>query len=253
MRKFILVVLFLVGLGTVVSAQINETYLVNSKTLNLRSGGGKEFEVISTLRLGDTVALIQKNEDGWWIVEFEGTQGYVYSSMLKVDPYSGWEKKSYSSGVTPDCENVNPKYDYELDNFLRIRVGSGTDVVIKLMKINSYGDECVRIVYVRSGDNYDIKHIPEGKYYLKIAYGRDYRKKVVDNICYVKFMKSAQYEKGSEILDFNKIKQPNERIGNEVYENWSIPSFELSLDVVKTKELSSIFKSSNISEAEFNK
>jgi hypothetical protein len=253
MRKALSTLLLLLALTTLASAQTNEQYLVNNKTLNMRSGSGKEYEVIATLSMGDAVTIIQKHDNGWWEVDFEGTQGYVFSSMLKVDPYTGWEKKNYQSGVTPDCENVTPIYDYDLDNYLRINVGSGTDVVVKLMKKENYEDECIRIVYVRSGDTFEIKNIPEGRYYLKIAYGKDYRKKIVDNLCYVKFMNNAQYEKGSEILDFNKIKQPDETVGDKIYENWSVPSFELSLDVIVKKGTKSTFKANDISESEFNK
>jgi hypothetical protein len=253
MKKALSTFFFLLALVTIASAQTNEQYLVNSKTLNMRSGPGKEYEIITTLTMGDAVTLIEKTENGWWSVGFDGKQGYVFSSLLKIDPFSGWEKKNYQSGVTPECENVTPKYDFGLDNYLRINVGLGTDVVVKVMKKGYYEDECIRIVYVRSGDSYEIKNIPEGLYYLKIAYGKDYRQKIVDNVCYVKFMKNAQYEKGNEILDFNKVKQPNERIGNNIYENWSVPSFELSLDVIMAKRKKSKFKSNDISETEFNK
>jgi hypothetical protein len=253
MKKALSTFLLLLALTTLASAQTNEQYLVNSKTLNMRSGPGKEYEIITTLSIGDAVTLIEKNENGWWSVDFEGIQGYVFSSFLKIDPYNGWEKKNYQSGITPECENVTPKYDYELDNYLRVNVGSGTDVVIKLMKKSGYSDECIRIVYVRSGDTYEIKNIPQGRYYLKIAYGKDYRKKIVDSICYVKFMKNAQYEKGIEILDFNLIKKPNERIGNNVYESWDVPSVEIFLDVIETYAANKEFKASDISEAEFNK
>jgi hypothetical protein len=252
MNKALLILLTMLALTNLTFAQTTEQYLVNTKILNMRSGPGKEYETIGTLSMGDAITLIKKNGNGWWEVDFDGTQGYVYSTLLKIDPNSGWEKKNYQSGVTPDCENVTPKYDNELDNYLRINVGSGTDVVVKLMKMGNYEDECIRIVYVRSGDTYEIKNIPEVRCYLKIAYGKDYRKKIVDNLCYVKFMKNAMYEKGSEILDFNKIKQPNQRVGDKVYENWRLPSFELSLDVIVAKGTKSTFKSNDISEAEFN-
>lgn len=234
-------------------AVIGETYLVTSQTLNMRGGPGADFNVINTLKNGNSVILIKKYDNDWWEVDFEGTKGYVYSSFLKLDPYSGWEKKNYQSGVTPDCENVTPKYDYDLDNFLRINVGSSTDVVVKLIKKGYYEDECIRIVYVRSDDTYEIKNIPEGRYYLKIAYGKDYRKKIIDNICYVKFMKNAQYEKGTDILDFNLIKKPNQRIGNNVYESWDVPSFELFLHTIETYGANNTFNASDISEEEFNK
>jgi hypothetical protein len=254
MKKTLTTLLLMLTFLSIVLAQTNEQYLVNSSTLNMRNGPGKEFEIIQTLSMGDAVNLIQKKENGWWEVEFKGTIGFVFSSLLKIDPYSGWEKKNYQSGVTPDCENVTPKYDYEIDNYLRIKVGSGTDVVVKLMKKNIYSeDECIRIVYVRSRDIYEIKNIPEGQYYLKIAYGTDYRKKIIDNICYVKFINNAQYEKGIEILDFNLIKKPNQIIGNREYESWDVPSFELSLDVIVTNKMFETFKANDISEAEFNK
>jgi hypothetical protein len=253
MKKVLLTIIYILTLTSLVSAQTKEQYLVNSKTLNMRSGPGKKYEIIERLSMGDIITLIQKNDKEWWEVDFNGIKGYVFSKVLKIDPYSDWEKKNYQSGVTPDCENVTPKYNNELDNYLRINVGSGTDVVVKLMKKGNYEDECIRIVYIRSGDTYEIKNIPEERYYLKIAYGKDYRKKIVDNICYVKFMKDAQYEKGSDILDFNKIKQPNKKIGEKIYENWSVPSYELSLDVIETKSKNTEFKSNDISEAEFNK
>jgi hypothetical protein len=233
--------------------QIGETYLINSQTLNIRSEPNKTSSIVTTLKLGDEVKLLNAENETWWYINDGLNEGYVFSEYLKLDPHSGWEKKNYQSGVTPECENVTPKYNYELDNYLRINVGSGTDVVVKLMKSGYNEDECIRIVYVRSGDTYDIKNIPEGRYYLKIAYGKDYRKKIVDNLCFVKFMKNAQYEKGSEILDFNKIQKPNQRIGDKIYENWSVPSFELSLDVIVTKGTKSTFKSNDISEADFNK
>lgn len=234
-------------------AQINENYIVNSKTLNIRSGPGKEYEVINTLSYNNKVRLIQKHENGWWFIEFNELKGFVFSSYLIIDSYSGWEEKNYISGITPDCENVIPKYDYEIENYLRINVGLGTDVVVKLIEHNETKDECIRVVYVRSGDVFEIKNIPQGEYYLKIAYGKDIRKKIIDNICYVKFMKNAKYEKSKEFLNFSLVKKPNKKIGNEIYENWEVPSFELFLDIIETTYTNNTFKSSDISEEEFNK
>lgn len=235
------------------TASKGETYTVNSNTLNVRSEPNKNSSIISTLKMGDEINLVNADNGDWWFVKNEDIQGYVFAQFLKINPYSGWEKKHYLSGTTPECENVSPKYDYNLDNFLKISVGSGTDVVVKLMKKGNNEDECIRVVYVRSMDTYEVKNIPEGLYYLKIAYGKDYRQKKVDNQCYLKFMQDAQYEKGVEILDFNKVKQPDKIIGNEIFENWSLPCFELSLDVRVARGIKSTFNSSGISELEFNK
>ena len=226
------------------TASKGETYTVNSNTLNVRSEPNKNSSIISTLKMGDEINLVNADNGDWWFVKNEDIQGYVFAQFLKINPYSGWEKKHYLSGTTPECENVSPKYDYNLDNFLKISVGSGTDVVVKLMKKGNNEDECIRVVYVRSMDTYEVKNIPEGLYYLKIAYGKDYRQKKVDNQCYLKFMQDAQYEKGVEILDFNKVKQPDKII---------LPCFELSLDVRVARGIKPTFNSSGISELEFNK
>ncbi len=219
-------------------------YLVNSKTLNMRSDAGKEFDIIGVLSFGDQVSIIEKYKNGWWLIEFQGNQGFVFSTMLKKDPNNGWNKRSYSSGETPECENVDPQYDFKIDNYLKVNVGSNTDVVIKLMKRSYSGDICIRIVYIRSNETYYVKNIPEGNYYLKIAYGSDWRQKIVDQKCYGKFMRSAQYEISKEKLDFNIIHN---------YDSDRVPSYELSLDIIVSRRTKPTFNLNNISEAEFNK
>lgn len=223
------------------SAQ-TEKYTVVSEVLNVRSGPGTQFEVVHKLTAGDEVEVIEKNQNGWWQIQYSDIFGYVSAKYLKRDQYADWQKRTYSSGTTPDCENVTPEYDNNLDNHLKIQVGSNTDVVVKMMRKTTYGDKCIRVVYVNSGDTYYMKNIPEGVYYLKIAYGKDYRQSIVDGKCYIKFVKSAQYEKGKDVMDFNVIKTA---------QGTSIPYFELFLDVITTTRANE-FKSGNISEAEFN-
>jgi hypothetical protein len=48
-------------------------------------------------------------------------------------------------------------------------------------------------------------NIPTGKYYLKLAFGKDYRQYNSGGNCNVKFTKDAVYEKGSDVLEFEKI------------------------------------------------
>ncbi len=254
MKKIIITILFLFVTIHLAMAQTSEVYIVSSKTLNIRTGPGKNFSIIGILSEGDSVNVINKSETEWWEINLNNEKGFVYSSMLYIDPYSDWEKTNYVSGVTPECENYTPKYDFDIDNFLSIKVGSGTDVVIKLMQKGYNEDACIRIVYIKSGDTYEIKNIPQEEYYLKIAYGKDIRKKIIDDTCYVKFMNNANYEKGTKILNFKLIKQPDKTIGNDVYENWSVPSYELFLDIIESKNSKEkAFVSKNISEAEFNK
>jgi hypothetical protein len=249
MKKTITLIILLFAF-TIVSAQENDQYLVSSTKLNVRSGAGKEYEIITILYQNEKVSVVEKNENGWWKIEFDGNEGYVYSQMLIINPDNGWNKKHYESGQSPECENIVPKFDYKMDNYLQVSVGSNTDVVIKLMKKqNDYNEDiCIRIIYIRKDEIYYLRNVPEGIYYLKIAYGKDWRQKIVDNQCYGKFMRNAQYEIGSNKLDFNiDVRANGERF---------LPYFELSLDLVVQKydkNRKSTFSSKNINEAQFNK
>ncbi|MFA5431611.1 MAG: SH3 domain-containing protein [Candidatus Paceibacterota bacterium] len=237
-----------------------DSYVVNTPTLNVRTEPSIKANIIGKLEAGDVVSVINSDNTEWWKISFYGTEGYVAAKFLitleKSEQYKDWEKESSSTGDKPECENISPEYDYNLKNKLLINVGNNTDVVVKLMK---YSGDCIRIAYIKAGDNYSIQNIPEGYYYLKIAYGKDFRKYTKDGQCIVKFMRDASYEKGSEKLDFYKIKKPNTIEGDYEYENWEVPSFELSLNIEYTKNTKYTsdsfhdFQSNKISESEFNK
>lgn len=152
----------------------------------------------------------------------------------------GWEEKNIDNGNFPNCYNFIPRKS-KIDNFLEVKVGSGTDVAIKLMDLKD--DKCVRYVFINSRTTYKISNIPEGVYYLKIAYGKNWLSKIEDGQCIGKFIRSSMYEKGEDLLDFNLEYTKN---------GYTIPSFKLELDVISTNTINS-FNSENISEVEFNK
>ena len=151
----------------------------------------------------------------------------------------GWQEQNIKNGQLSSCYNFRPKKG-DVDNHLEVYVGSGTDVSIKVMDSNT--NKCVRYVFINSGSTYSINNIPEGQYYLKIAYGKDWLSKVKNGQCIGKFMRNPLYEKGEEIMDFN--------VQNTI-SGYSIPSFTLQLDVV-SNDISNSFSSQNISESEFN-
>lgn len=152
----------------------------------------------------------------------------------------GWEEQGIENGLMPSCYNFEPQSDNSIDNYLEINVGGGTDVVIKLMNLNT--EKCIRYVFVNSGSSFQIRNVPQGKYYLKIAYGKEWLSKIEYEKCFGKFIRNPLYEKGEDILDFT-IKN--------TFDGYSIPSFRLSLDVVSSNLMNS-FSSKNISETDFN-
>jgi hypothetical protein len=151
----------------------------------------------------------------------------------------GWQDLGIENGPLPSCYNFSPQ-NGDVDNYLEVYVGSGTDVAIKVMNLNT--EECIRYVFINSGTTYTIRNIPEGRYYLKIAYGKNWLSKVENGQCIGKFIRNPMYEKGEDIMDFNI---------QHFSEGFSIPSFKLQLDVVSTG-ISNSFSSQNISETEFN-
>jgi hypothetical protein len=170
---------------------------------------------------------------------------------IKKEPdYSLWDKTNYQTGQSPECFNFEDIRDLSIDNRLQIKVGRNIDVVLKLISLET--DQCIRYVYIRAGDTYSIKNIPEGKYYTKIAYGKDWRQTIKDGQCIGRFISRALYKKGKEILDFNKIYEGIKSDGENEYSSYSIPSFNLELDVVQS-ELNGKFTTNSISEEDFNK
>lgn len=151
----------------------------------------------------------------------------------------GWEETDINNGQLPACYNFKPKKS-NINNYLEVHVGGGTDVAIKVMNLET--DKCIRYVFINSGSTYKIRNIPEGRYYLRIAYGKDWFSKVEQDQCIGKFLRNPMYEKGSDVMDFNL--QYNDR-------GYSIPSFQLKLDVIASATMNT-FNSQNISETEFN-
>lgn len=120
-----------------------------------------------------------------------------------------------------------------MPNYLRIRASRNTDAAVRLM--NKSNDSCYRYAFINAGDSYEIKGVPEGKYYLKVGCGKEW---VFEDStkCAGHFKQNPIYEKMAKTLDFNVKRQ-------------KVPSYEFDLDVQKSgKEPSEV-----ISAKEFQK
>lgn len=145
------------------------------------------------------------------------------------------------TGQTPSCYEFRQSSDAGLDNFLKVIVGGGADVVLKLVRSND--DVCIRYVYVRSDDSYSLRNIPAGIYYLKIAYGNDWAVSTTGGGCSAKFLSNNLYQVGTDLLDFNPVKDS---------EGIQIPSYELILKTISGSS-NNEFQAENITEEDFNK
>ncbi|MDH7444723.1 SH3 domain-containing protein [Aquimarina sp. 2201CG14-23] len=149
------------------------------------------------------------------------------SKVTREDKFANWEKKTYKSGATPKSfSKFKGKFEYKLDNYLKIEVGKNTDVVVKLIKMGKTekDDETVRIVFINSNQTQYIRNIPEGEYYCVIAYGKEWKETEAKNgRRQGTFTKNALYEKDGAVLNYNTIKTE---------QGINVPSYSLSLDLL---------------------
>ncbi len=166
--------------------------------------------------------------------------------VTREDKYADWEKKTYKSGATPKSFNFKGKFDYKLDNYLKIKVGKNTEVVVKMYKMGQTekDDQLTRVTYINSNTTQFIRNIPEGEYYLKIAYGRDWKETEKNGKKFGTFTKNALYERGQQILNYNTVKTSK---------GINVPSYNLSLDLLPSSGGYTTGSDDNISDAEFNK
>lgn len=113
--------------------------------------------------------------------------------------YKDWDAVNLVTDDVSSGFKFKPQYG-RLDNMLTITMGDNKDVVIKL--INKLTQKCIRYVYVKAGETYVIKRVPVGHYYLKAAFGQNWRQMVIGDTIMGRFTENAAYVKGDDDLYF---------------------------------------------------
>ena len=151
----------------------------------------------------------------------------------------GWYiPKIKPSGELPKEYGVKSKFGQQ-DNYFDIEIGEGCDVAIKIMDVAT--DKCIRYVFVPENSSANIQMIPQGKYYLKLAYGKDWMEcDNGDGTLNAKFTSNVTYDRSTDIFDFGKKNSSN------------VVNYLLQINVVDS-ELQNSFGTIEISESEFMK
>lgn len=170
------------------------------------------------------------------------------SSKSILDKYKDWDKVSHKTGDVPSCYYFKNRTNKRIDNHLIIQSVGADDAVVKL--ISRKWNQCIRYVYIRSRENIDIRHIPQGVYYLKIAYGKDWRQKFENGRCNGRFVENSRYRSGED-MNYNFYNRRIEIQDNRSYEVFNIPSFKIDLQIQDVAD-SAKYKSDDISADEFN-
>lgn len=151
----------------------------------------------------------------------------------------GWYiPKDKPSGELPKEYGVKNKYGQQ-DNYFDIQIGPGCDVAVKIVDAST--DKTIRYVFVPENTTQNIQMIPQGKYYLKLAYGKDWMEfDNGDGTLSGKFTRDVSYDKSISIYDFGKKNSS------------SIASYILKINI-KNSQVHNNFKTVSISEADFMK
>ena len=96
---------------------------VISDTLNVRSGPSTSNKIIGVLNINKTVEILGKS-NGWYKIDYNGTQGYVSSDYLKLNPIEkGIDVSKWNGNI-----NWNSVKNSGID-YVIIRAGYGTSTV----------------------------------------------------------------------------------------------------------------------------
>ena len=120
-----------------------------------------------------------------------------------------------------------------------IEIGDGCDVAIKI--VNQTNDQCIRYVFIPANTTANIQMIPQGQYYLKLAYGKDWMEyDNGDGTIDGKFTSNVSYDKSVDVFDFGKKNSS------------SVINYVLQINI-KESLLQNNFQTVSISESEFRK
>ncbi|WP_299184305.1 M56 family metallopeptidase [uncultured Aquimarina sp.] len=119
----------------------------------------------------------------------------------------------------PSCLNKGSKYDYTLDNYLKITNGKNADIIAKIVSLTT--NEIIRTAIVYKSQTHFVRNIPQGTYRIDAVYGNQYKEEEKDGYCSGSFTTEFISETGEDVLDYNVI--INEKGKN-------VPSYSLALD-----------------------
>lgn len=157
-----------------------------------------------------------------------------YQEKLMRD---GWTFETLSDSELGEEYGFKPIYGLQ-DNYFDITMGEGYNVAIKIMDATT--DRCIRYAVVSEQSTTTISQIPQGRYYLKLAYGQDWMELSTDSMIIGKFTRNAFYERSRQIYDFGK-KNSLEQV-----------NYDLRINVEDVSGMNN-FETTPISEEEFLK
>ncbi len=113
----------------------------------------------------------------------------------------GWTFQDISDSELGEEYGIKPVYGIQ-DNYFDITMGEGYCIAVKI--VDAQTDRCIRYAIVPENSETTVTQIPQGRYYLKLAYGKDWMVLQTDSVKIGKFTRNAFYEKSRQVYDFGK-------------------------------------------------
>lgn len=148
----------------------------------------------------------------------------------------GWTVQKPNEDMSKEY-GIMPIYGIQ-DNYFDITIGKGCSAAVKIM--DEQTDKCIRYAYIAENTTTTIQDIPQGTYYLKLAYGSDWMELDTDSIKQGKFTRNVSYERSRDTFNFG-TKNSTEHV-----------NYQLEINVVDSK-LENNFEAIPISEEDFMK
>ena len=140
----------------------------------------------------------------------------------------GWTYEELSDSELGEEYGIKPIYGTQ-DNYFDITMGDGYSVAVKI--VDAQTDKCIRYAVVPENSTTTVTQIPQGKYYLKLAYGKDWMELQTDSMIIGKFTRNAFYERSRQMYDFgkkNSMQEINYDLRINVREEAGMNNFETS-------------------------
>lgn len=106
---------------------------------------------------------------------------------------TSWQSTNYKTGDAIGAFQYHPQIEKNGSRLTIKNDHKTKDAIVKIIENDS--DAIYRDVFIKNGEDTDIKNLPVGRYYLKIAWGNQWKETCIEKICFGKFMKNEAFQK----------------------------------------------------------
>ncbi|MCK9280217.1 MAG: hypothetical protein M0P71_06330 [Melioribacteraceae bacterium] len=160
---------------------------------------------------------------------------------------SAMDNNTYYSSLYKDnqLKNGDSPYDkyfgkgvfhYSKNNYIIFENSKAYDVIVCLVNVNS--EQTIRNNYIRAGYNYKMGNIPNGVYYIKAFYGKDWNpnKKINNGSIIGGFDTAATFSKSEKFSDRINLMDDGEQYSTYTITLYSVQNGNMSQENISAKE-----------------